>query len=305
MFKIAMISAPESRIPEDCVKRIRTFADFEARRCETPQELAVFAANADIVWLFGANVALTAGILKELPECKAILRSGSGLDAIPVAEAQKLGMHVYNTPESISESVAEHAVALLFALARHVTAFDRQVRNGEWDSSAEQTHWHLTGRTLGLVGHGRIARSVEKMVSGFDMKVLYYDPYCADSVPLEELLRHSDFVSLHCPLMPETAHLMNRERFGLMKRGALLVNTSRGGVIDETALLEALENGTLGGAALDVLNDEPPKPGNPLLKSEKVILTPHVAAFSADFEKNFWRCSVDRLEKAVRSNFTE
>ncbi len=105
--------------------------------------------------------------------------------------------------------------------------------------------------------------------------------------------------------MSETAHLMNRERFGLMKRGALLVNTSRGGVIDETALLEALENGTLGGAALDVLNDEPPKPSNPLLKSEKVILTPHVAAFSADFEKNFWRCSVDRLEKAVRSNFTE
>ena len=303
MPKIAMISAPESRLPAECTARIRTFAELECRRCETPQELAAFAGDADLIWLFGANVALSADILPQLPRCKAILRSGSGLDAIPVEAARKLVMRVYNTPESISESVAEHAVSLLFALARHIVPFDRQVRNGEWDSSANQTHWHLTGRTLGLVGYGRIAHAVEKMVSGFDMKVLHYDPFCPDSVSLEELLRESDFVSLHCPLMPETTLLMNHERFAMMKPGALLVNTSRGGVIDEEALLDALENGTLGGAALDVLQDEPPDPGNPLLKSEKLILTPHVAAFSADFEKNFWRCSADCLEKAVKSNF--
>ena len=300
-----MISAPESRLPADCTARIRTFAELECRRCENPQELAAFAADADLVWLFGANVALTADVLPQLTRCKAILRSGSGLDAIPVDAARKLGMRVYNTPESISESVAEHAVTLLFALARHITVFDGQVRNGEWELATELTPRHLTGRTLGVVGYGLIAHAIEKMVSGFGMKVLHYDPAYPDSIPLEDLLRQSDFVSLHCPLTPETTHLMNPERFAMMKPGALLVNTSRGAVIDEAALLEALENGTLGGAALDVLNDEPPKPDNPLLKSGKVILTPHIAAFSTDFEKNFWRCSADRLEKAVRSNFTE
>ncbi len=305
MRKVVMISADESRLPADCVSRLRTFCDFSCRRCETPQDVIEFAADADMVWLFGANVALKAEVLPELPKCRGILRSGSGLDAIPVEAAKKLGIKVYNTPESISESVAEHAVSMLFALARHITEFDRQVRRGEWDSSAEQTHWHLTGRTLGLVGYGRIARSVEKMVSGFDMTVLHYDPFTPDSTDLDELLKQSDFVSLHCPLMPETANLMNKERFALMKPGALLVNTSRGGVIDEAALTDALENGTLGGAALDVLVDEPPAMDNPLLKSPKVVITPHVAAFSADFEKNFWRCSVDRIEKAVRSDFAE
>ncbi len=305
MRKVVMISAPESRLPEDCVKRIRAFAEFACQRCETPDELVEFAADADMVWLFGANVALTAEVLPRLPKCKGILRSGSGLDAIPVDAAKALGIKVYNTPESISESVAEHAVSMLFALARHITEFDRQVRRGQWDSSAEQTRWHLTGRTLGLVGYGRIARSVEKMVSGFDMNVLHYDPFAPDSTDLDELLRQSDFVSLHCPLMPETAGLMNKERFAIMKPGALLVNTSRGGVIDEAALTDALTKGTLGGAALEVLVDEPPAPDNPLLNSPKVVLTPHVAAFSADFEKNFWCCSVDRIEKAVLSDFAE
>lgn len=300
-----MISAPESRLPKDCVARIRSFAEFECQRCNTPDELVKFAADADMVWLFGANVALTEDILPELPKCKAILRSGSGLDAIPVEAAHKLGIKVYNTPESISESVAEHAVSLLFALARHISEFDKQVRHGKWDSSAEQTHWHLTGRTLGLIGYGRIARSVEKMVSGFDMEVLHYDPFCSDSLSIDELLRRSDFVSLHCPLTPETAGLMNKERFAIMKPNALLVNTSRGGVINEADLVDALKNGTIGGAALDVLNDEPPKADNPLLNSDKVILTPHVAAFSADFEKNFWSYSVDRIEKALKSNFSE
>ena len=295
MFKIAMVSAGEDRFPESCISRIREAAIINCQRCNNPAELVEFASDADIIWMFGANVAVKPEALEKLPKCRAILRSGSGLDAIPLEFCKTHNIGVYNTPESISESVAEHAVSLLFALARHLVQFDAQVHKGEWDSSNIQTKWHLTGRTLGLVGYGRIARTVEKMVSGFDMKVIHYDPFAENSTPLDTLLAQSDFVSLHCPLTDETRNLMDERRFALMKQDALLVNTSRGEVVDETALVRALESGRLGGAALDVLCDEPPKADNPLLKDDRVIITSHVAAFSSDFEKNFWYYSAEKL----------
>lgn len=295
MLEIAMVSAGEERFPASCISRIREVARINCQRCNDPDELVKFAANADVIWMFGANVAVKPEALIKLPQCRAILRSGSGLDALPLAFCKEHNIGVYNTPESISESVAEHAVSLLFALARHLVQFDAQVHKGEWDSSNIQTKWHLTGRTLGVVGYGRIARTVEKMVSGFDMKVLHFDPYAENSTPLDTLLSESDFVSLHCPLTDETCKLMDARRFALMKKDALLVNTSRGEVIDEQALVDALASGHLGGAALDVLCDEPPKPDNPLLKDERVILSPHVAAFSCDFEKNFWYYSAEKL----------
>ncbi len=295
MFKIAMVSAGEDRFPESCISRIREAAIINCQRCNNPAELVEFASDADIIWMFGANVAVKPEALEKLPKCRAILRSGSGLDAIPLEFCKTHNIGVYNTPESISESVAEHAVSLLFALARHLVQFDAQVHKGEWDSSNIQTKWHLTGRTLGLVGYGRIARTVEKMVSGFDMKVIHYDPFAENSTPLDTLLTQSDFVSLHCPLTDETRNLMDERRFALMKQDALLVNTSRGEVVDETALVRALESGRLGGAALDVLCDEPPKADNPLLKDDRVIITSHVAAFSSDFEKNFWYYSAEKL----------
>ena len=167
-------------------------------------------------------------------------------------------------------------------------------KRGKWEA-ATHIHWHISGRTLGLVGYGRIARAVEQMVKGFRMEVLHYDPMLPDSMPLDELLSRSDYISLHCPLTPETKGLINAEKFKLMKENALLVNTSRGPVIDEKALLDALDNGTLGGAALDVLSDEPPSADNPLLHCGKVILSPHLAAFSADFQKNFWSCSAKKV----------
>ena len=295
MFKIAMGSAGEDRFPASCISRIREVAIINCQRCNNPEELVAFAADADIIWMFGANVAVKPEALVKLPKCRAILRSGSGLDALPLEFCKQNNIGVYNTPESISESVAEHAVSLLFALARHLVQFDAQVHKGGWDSSNIQTKWHLTGRTLGLVGYGRIARTVEKMVSGFDMKVIHFDPFAENSTPLDTLLAESDFVSLHCPLTDETRDLMDERRFALMKQDALLVNTSRGEVVNEAALLNALNSGRLGGAALDVLCDEPPKPDNPLLKDERVILTPHVAAFSSDFEKNFWYYSAEKL----------
>jgi D-3-phosphoglycerate dehydrogenase len=242
-------------------------------------------------------------VLEKLPECRALFRSGSGLDALPVARATELGIAVCNTPESIAESVAEHAVALLFSLVRQIPQFDREVRGGEWNSGNSRTRWHLSGRTLGLVGYGRIARNVEQMVSGFKMRVLHFDPFSPTSTPLDDLLKESDFISLHCPLSEATHHLIGAEELKLMKAGVLLVNTSRGPVVDETALIAALKSGRIGGAALDVTAEEPPSPDNPLQEMDNVILTPHVAAFSADFEKNFWDCSVKKLIALKSGNF--
>ena len=295
MPKVVYISGPESDMPATCAAEIRAGGiDLSCRECEGEAATEAFAKDADLVWMRGPNRGLTGDVLNRLPRCRAIFRSGSGVDALPCAAAAELGVAVLNTPESISESVAEHAVSLLFAFVRRIPHYDRSVRAGEWEPP-NGMDWHLTGRTLGLVGYGRIARTVEKMVAGFSMRVLHYDPYAPGSTDLDELLAASDFVSLHCPLTDETRGLIDARRLALMKRGAVLVNTSRGPVVDEAALAAALRSGHLGGAALDVLVDEPPAPGNPLIGLDNVIVTPHVAAFSADFEKNFWSCSSRKI----------
>ena len=299
-MKTVLISADETGVPPYCLQQIREAGiQLECRKCTSPEDVAAFSRDAELIWFFGPNPGLTAEILPLLPRCKGIFRSGSGLDSLPVSAAEALGIEVMNTPESIAESVAEHAVALLFALIRRIPYYDRSVKSGHWEEPAGM-NWHISGRTLGLVGYGRIARAVEKMVSGFRMKVVHYDPWQPDSVELDELLKMSDYVSLHCPLTEETRQLIDARHLGLMKPGSLLVNTSRGGVIDEKALAEALKKGTPAGAALDVLCDESPAEEHPLYHFDNVILTPHIAAFSADFEKNFWNCSAQKIISACQ-----
>ncbi len=295
MKTVAYISGPESDIPSECLTEIRSAGiNLIAQECIGEEVTAAFAKDAELVWMRGPNRGLTGDVLKKLSKCRAIFRSGSGLDAMPCATAKELGITVLNTPESISESVAEHTVALMLAFARRIPHYDSSVKSGKWEEP-NGMNWHITGRTLGLVGYGRIAQSVEKMVSGFSMNVIHYDPFSPDSTNLDELLRKSDFISLHCPLTDETRGLISRERFGIMKPGAVLINTSRGPVLDEEALTDALISGKIGGAALDVLCDEPPAVNNPLLSLDNVIITPHIAAFSADFEKNFWGCSAKKI----------
>ena len=297
-MKTVLITGDENAVPAQYLKPIREAGiELACRKCHSPEEVEAFAKDADLVWMFGANPGLTGEVLKRLPKCKGIFRSGSGVDALPCAEAEELGIEVLNTPESIAESVAEHAVTLLFALIRRVVHYDKGVRAGDWELP-NGMNWHISGRTLGLVGYGRIARLVEQMVSGFRMKVLHYDPFVPDSMDLDELLKEADYVSLHCPLTDDTRGLIDARRLALMKPNALLVNTSRGPVVDEPALVEALKNGTIAGAALDVLSEEPPPKDHPLFALDNVILTPHIAAFSADFEKNFWTCSAQKIISA-------
>ena len=299
-MKTVLITGDENAVPAEYLNRIRAAGiELACRKCKSQEEVEAFSQDADLVWMFGPNPGLTGDVLKRLPKCKGIFRSGSGLDALPCAAAKDLGIEVMNTPESIAESVAEHAVSLLFSLIRRIPHYDRGVRAGNWEEP-NGMNWHISGRTLGLVGYGRIARAVEQMVSGFRMKVVHYDPMLTDSMDLDELLKTSDYVSLHCPLTDETRGLIDARRLALMKPNALLVNTSRGPVVDEAALIRALKDGTIGGAALDVLCEEPPAKDHPLFGLDNVILTPHIAAFSADFEKNFWSCSAAKIIDAGR-----
>ena len=297
MLKVVCVTAGEDRLPEGIANQIREFADFRAKRCETPEELLATFPDAAVLWMFGPNLCLKPEALGRMPSVKALLRSGSGLDALPCEWAKAHGVGVYNTPESIAECVAEHAVALLLSFIRQIPQYNARAKAGyEW-GKVEGMDWHISHRTLGLVGYGNIARRVEKMMSGFDMHAIHYDPFAPDSTDLDELLAKSDYVSIHCPLTPETRGIIDARRLRLMKPNAILVNTSRGPVIDEEALADALDAGEIGGAAIDVMCEEPPDVNSRLLQHPKCIVTPHVAAFSCDFEKNFFAASVEKLRQ--------
>jgi D-3-phosphoglycerate dehydrogenase / 2-oxoglutarate reductase len=215
---------------------------------------------------------------------KIIGRLGVGLDNIAVDEATRRGIWVTNVPDYCFEEVADHSVGMLLSFTRGLMHFDREVKAGRWEPSTARL-LRMSLLTVGIVGYGRIGRSTAQKLNGFGARVLAYTrsqqtEKGVEFVALDELLRESDAVIVHIPLTPGTRHLFNRERFASMKRGAFLVNVSRGAVIDTNALIEALQAGQLGGAALDVLEDEPNVPPA-LLALPNVMITPHIA-FTSD-----------------------
>lgn len=223
------------------------------------------------------------------PNLVLIAKPGIGVDNIDLDAATERGILVCNTPDAPTESTAEHAVALLMAAAKRVMVGDMQLR-GVADIRREEMHGtELLGATLGIVGYGRIGRRVAEICSqGLKMKVTIYDPLLADDVELPAGISKTDdldaifsqnrFVSLHTPLLPATRHLADERRLRLMQPGSYLINASRGGVVDEAALIKALQEGHLAAAGLDVFDPEPPLEDNPLLKMRNVILTPHIAS---------------------------
>jgi D-3-phosphoglycerate dehydrogenase len=239
-----------------------------------------------------ANGAVTARLLDTAPRLKVIGRHGGGVDAIDLEAAKARGIVVCNTPLANVESVAEQAVGLMIALSKHIARADKAIREGRWEVRYQYIGQELRGRTLGLVGMGRIGGRVAEICNlGFGMPILYHDvihyPEAeqrlgARKLPLNEVLAQADYVSVHVPLLPQTRGLIGHKEFALMKRGSIFINTARGPVVDEGALLEALVGGHLAGAGLDVYSEEPIGRDHPLLGRENVVLTPHMAAHTED-----------------------
>jgi glycerate dehydrogenase len=253
------------------------------------------AANEIVPRLKGAGVAIInkiamrADTLRQLPELKLIAVAATGYDVVDVPYCKEHGIAVANIRNYAIHTVPEHAFALILALRRNVLAYRQDVENGLWNR-AEQfcffTHpiGDLHGSTLGIFGEGAIGQGTAAIGRAFGMRVLFADhpPPKMEGVtftPHEQVLAESDVISLHCPLMPATRNLIGREAFRKMKRTAILINTARGGLVDEAALVEALDQGLIAGAGFDVLTVEPPKEGNPLLdlRRPNFILTPHIA----------------------------
>jgi len=231
-----------------------------------------------------------AAMLEAAPELKVVARAGVGVDNIDVDAASRRGIAVFNAPSGNTMAAAELTMALILAVMRHVAEADRSVRDGEWERSRFQGV-ELEGRTLGLIGAGRVGGEVVTRARSFGMEVIVYDPYLTDSrarelgfrlTDLDVLLESADVVSIHVPLTSETEALLGAEELASMKSSAYLVNIARGGVVDESALAEALSHGRLAGAALDVYETEPLPADSPLRQAPNLVMTPHIGAATQD-----------------------
>jgi D-3-phosphoglycerate dehydrogenase / 2-oxoglutarate reductase len=250
-------------------------------------EADVLAAGHTAVALLVQYAPVTAGVLAGLPSCQVVGRYGAGLDTIDVAAAQARGVAIVSVPDYAVQEVSDHTIALILSLCRGIDGYARNVRSGGWDLRARGQLHRLSTLRLGVLGLGRIGRAVARKaaVLGFDVVGCDIVPPANSAVPvltMAELLATSDVVTLHLPLSAETFHLIDATQLATMRPTAVLVNTSRGGLVDQVALGQAIASGRLAGAALDVLEAEPPDPASPLLADERVVITPHVAFYSEE-----------------------
>jgi glyoxylate reductase len=281
-------------LPERGLKIIRERFDAEVWPEYAPPPKKVIIEKARDVDALATLLSdrIDAEVFDAAPKLKIVAQMAVGFDNIDVQEATKRGIYVTNTPEVLTETTADFAWALLMAVARRVVEADKYVRTGQW-----KVGWHpsmllgrdVHGATIGIVGAGRIGYAVAERAKGFNMKILYYDviprpemekELGAKRVDLDTLLREADFVSIHVPLMKETYHLINANKLRLMKKTAYLINNARGPVVDEKALYEALKEGRIAGAGLDVFEQEPTPVDNPLLKLDNVVVAPHISSAS-------------------------
>lgn len=248
-----------------------------------------------------------ADLLEKAPRLRVVARAGTGVDNIDLAAATRRGIIVLNAPTATTIAAAEHTLALLFGLARQLPWAHASLTQGRWERQ-RFVGQEIRGKTLGLVGLGRIGQHVARRAQGLEMRVSAHDPYIAPQMPerlgvelvsLEELLREADFVSLHLPLTEGTRGLINRQALQAMKTGAYLINTARGGLVDEDALLEALEEGRLRGAALDVFGQEPPRDPR-LLGQPNLILTPHLAGSTEEAQREVARETAQQVLAALK-----
>ena len=260
---------------------------------KTDEDFAKEGRDADALYAKGRRITKT--IIDGLPKCKVISLGSVGVDSVDVAAATARGIPVTNVPDTFIEEVADHAMMLILATYRRLTTMDRMVRENRWAEGRPLLSQfpRLMGQTLGLIAFGHVARAVALRARAFGVHILAYDPfveelvmsqYGVEPVNLTELLQRSDIVSMHAPATPEAQHMLKEHHFRLMKPEALFISTGRGPTTHEPSLIKALKEGWIAAAGLDVFEQEPPDPNNPLLKMENVILTPHAASASARFD---------------------
>jgi D-3-phosphoglycerate dehydrogenase len=264
-------------------------ADIQFAESPTPDAIVSLARRADALLVTYAKI--SAEMIAEMPNIKIISRMGLGVDNIDVAAATRAGIVVTRVAEYCTGEVSDHALALLLALVRKIAIGNKVVQAGRWEMPAVVPIHRIQGMALGLLGFGKIPQLVAPKAQAFGMKVSAYDPCVPEDVfrrlgveprGLDELLRSSDYLSVHCPLTPDTRHVLNAEAFARMKTGVFLVNTARGPIIDENALGAALDTGKVAGAALDVLETEPPSASSPLLGRDNVLIQPHTGFYSVE-----------------------
>lgn len=273
--------------------------------CRT--EEAVIEQCRDAEGLLIMYAPLTRRVLSELKSCKVVVRYGVGYDTIDVRAAADLGITVSNVPDYGTQEVADHALAMMMCLTRKILPATAQVKSGRWDFRQMRPVHRLQVQTVGLVGLGRIGSAMAQKVHGLGMRVIAFDPVALPSdvpdyverVELDELMRVSDVVSVHCPLTPKTANLLDESKLSLMKPSAYLVNTARGNLVDEKALDRLLSEGKLAGAALDVFAVEPPPADHPLLRHENFLCSPHMAWHSDEAERDLKRKAAEELLRVL------
>jgi D-3-phosphoglycerate dehydrogenase / 2-oxoglutarate reductase len=299
-----VVAITDSPFPSlDPAKKALARLDPEYRMAKSANADDILAVARDADAILVTYAKLPGELLRQLKNCKAIGRFGLGVDNIDLPAAKELGIAVNYVPDYCLREVSDHAMALLLALARKVTFSNRLVQSGRWEVPPIVPLRRLEGQVLGLVGFGNIPRALAPKAKAFGLKVLTHDPYVAsgalastgvEGVSFDDLLARSDFISVHAPLLPATRGLMNAAAFAKMKKGACLINTARGPLVDEAALVAALDTGHLGGAALDVVATEPLAKDSPLIGRDNVILTPHTAFYSVEaLEELQTKCASD------------
>jgi D-3-phosphoglycerate dehydrogenase / 2-oxoglutarate reductase len=275
--------------------------DMRMSKSVAAEDILEVARDADAILVTYAK--LPGELLRQLRRCKVIGRFGLGVDNIDIKTAAELGIVVTYVPDYCMHEVSDHAMALLLALSRKIPFSNKLVQAGRWEMPAVAPLRRLAGQVLGLIGFGNIPRALAPKAKAFGFEVIAHDPYAAnavfaacgvETVSLETLLGRSDAISVHAPLTPATRGLVDASAFARMKKGAVIVNTARGPLIDEQALVAALDSGHLGGAALDVVATEPLPRDSALLGRDNVILTPHTAFYSVEaLDELQTKCAVD------------
>jgi D-3-phosphoglycerate dehydrogenase len=286
---IAVTDSPFPSLDPTKAALARIDPELRVANSASADDILAVARDADAILVTYAK--LPGDLLRQLRRCKAIGRFGLGVDNIDIAAAAELGITVTYVPDYCIQEVSDHAMALLLALARKVPQSNALVQTGRWDMPAVVPIHRLAGRVLGLVSFGNIPRALAPKAKAFGLRVVAYDPYVpqhalaaagVESMSFDRLLEISDFVSIHAPLLPATRGLFNAEVFRKMKQGACLINTARGPLVDEDALLAALDSGRLAGAALDVVAVEPLPKESRLIGRDNVVLTPHTGFYSVE-----------------------